>query len=105
MTSHTWLSGQRARASFGVGPRRVGAQFSVVVVSASGDSRRLAARRSSGGASLCLFCMYASCARAVARSWLCPFEEAADGGCDFLDVGLQGEVTGVEEANVGLGDV
>ncbi len=32
-------------------------------------------------------------------------EELADRGGDLLDVGLQGEVTGVEKAKVGVGDV
>jgi hypothetical protein len=32
-------------------------------------------------------------------------EELADRGCALLNVGLQGEVTGVGETNVGVGDV
>src|SRR5215469_4793068 len=32
-------------------------------------------------------------------------EESADRMCDLLYVGLQGEVTGVDETNVGVGDV
>ena len=32
-------------------------------------------------------------------------EELGDRGCDLLGVGLQGEVTGVDETNVGVGDV
>jgi hypothetical protein len=32
-------------------------------------------------------------------------EELADRGGDLLDVGLQGKVTGVDETNVGVGDV
>jgi hypothetical protein len=32
-------------------------------------------------------------------------EELADSGCDLLDVGLKGELTGVGETNDGVGDV
>jgi len=32
-------------------------------------------------------------------------EELGDRGCDLLGVSLQGEVTGVDETNVGVGDV